>query len=108
LSWGGLRRDRADGTGSLRVRSRIITSRFVGPGFAGATRVARPPDGKNLVVGSSYGPLEVKTVQRRYEPDGRLDPTSGDGGLAEGDGNDPPISRAHARSSERDGWRNSR
>src|SRR5262249_39120000 len=50
----------------------------------------RPPDGKILVVGSSYDPLEVKTALTRYEPDGRLDPTSGDSGLAEGDGNDPP------------------
>ena len=41
------------------------------------------PDGRILVVGGSYGPVDTTFTVLRYESDGALDPTFGTGGIVQ-------------------------
>lgn len=57
------------------------TSAFASTSGSGAGTIALEPDGRIVVAGDVAAPEEASLALARYLPDGRLDPSFGEGGL---------------------------
>lgn len=59
----------------------LVLTSGIAPGLAGVRDAVVQPDGKIIVAGYAEEAPEMRCALIRYEPDGALDPTFGDGGV---------------------------